>query len=207
MSRDDVKITDCIGADELLEAAQEQAALSEAEARATAATIQLESLKRDVLDPLRAQRDDARAALAKVNEIRNSIIGAQTINWSEHIYPLVAVLDAAGIEGMPYPEARKNVGMMLERTNAAEAERDEARRVLREVLDSLDDINGWRPTALQPGGVLYDRASALVALPSDAEDGARCTRCRQRVMPQDFAPGEPVICSECTNPGEKESDA
>lgn len=60
-------------------------------------------------------------ALLKINDIRNSIIGAQTINWSEHIYPLVAALEQAGIEGMPYPEARKNVGTLLERNTALEA--------------------------------------------------------------------------------------
>lgn len=60
-------------------------------------------------------------ALTKINGIRNSIIGLQTMNWSEHIYPLVAALNAAGFEGMSYPEARENFGTMLERTNAAEA--------------------------------------------------------------------------------------
>lgn len=60
-------------------------------------------------------------ALTKINDIRNSIIGLQTMNWSEHIYPLVAALNAAGFEGMSYPEARENYGTMLERTNAAEA--------------------------------------------------------------------------------------
>lgn len=65
-------------------------------------------------------RDDLREALEEINHIRNSIIGLQTMNWSEHVYPLVAALDAAGFEGMEYPEARENFGTMLERTNAAE---------------------------------------------------------------------------------------
>jgi len=44
--------------------------------------------------------DDKHAvALGKINDIRNSIIGCQTVNWSEHIYPLVAALEGAGIEG------------------------------------------------------------------------------------------------------------
>jgi hypothetical protein len=59
-------------------------------------------------------------ALTKINDIRNSIIGFQTMDWSEHIYPLVAALNAAGFDGMSYPEARKNFGTLLERTNAAE---------------------------------------------------------------------------------------
>lgn len=59
-------------------------------------------------------------ALAKINAIRNSIIGLQSLNWSEHVYPLVAALDEAGIEGMEYPEARKYFGTLLERAVAAE---------------------------------------------------------------------------------------
>jgi hypothetical protein len=70
----------------------------------------------------RPEEPALREALGKVNAIRNSIIGLQKINWSEHIYPLVAVLNEAGFVGMPYPEARENYGTMLERTLAAEAE-------------------------------------------------------------------------------------
>lgn len=61
-------------------------------------------------------------ALSKINAIRNSIIGCQTVNWSEHIYPLVAALEEAGIAGDGYPTSRANVGTMLERTIAAENE-------------------------------------------------------------------------------------
>ncbi len=72
-----------------------------------------------------------KAALDKINLIRNSIVGLQTINWSEHIYPLVAALDEAGcVVGMSYPENRKNFGTMLERTNTAEA-----------LLDELDKLH------------------------------------------------------------------
>ena len=76
------------------------------------------------------ERDEARAALATVNDIRNSIIGAQTVNWSEHVYPLVTALDAAGVAGMPYPEARENVGTLIERANKAEARVAELEAVL-----------------------------------------------------------------------------
>lgn len=72
---------------------------------------------------LLGELDAARAALGKINEIRNSIVGMQTLNWSEHIYPLVAALNEAGVKGMPYPEGREHFGTMLERTLAAEAER------------------------------------------------------------------------------------
>jgi hypothetical protein len=67
--------------------------------------------------------EDARdAALRKINGIRNSIIGLQALNWSEHVYPLVAALDEAGYEGMNYPEARANYGTLLERAVKAEDE-------------------------------------------------------------------------------------
>lgn len=74
-------------------------------------------------------------ALAKINDIRNSIIGCQTVNWSEHVYPLVAALEDAGIEGAGYPESRAYVGTMLERTLAAEAENERLRTALQYVVD------------------------------------------------------------------------
>jgi predicted secreted protein len=76
---------------------------------------------RGEIEALREEMDRLAAALGKVNEIRNSIIGLQTMNWSEHVYPLVAALDDAGIQGQPYAEARARFGTMLERTVAAES--------------------------------------------------------------------------------------
>lgn len=38
-----------------------------------------------------------RAALEQISAIRDSIVAHQNINWSAHIYPLVAVLGQAGI--------------------------------------------------------------------------------------------------------------
>lgn len=55
-----------------------------------------------------------KTALAKIDAIRNSIIGAQTVNWSEHIYPLVAALSEAGYAGQPYETARENVKTLIE---------------------------------------------------------------------------------------------
>lgn len=65
-------------------------------------------------------------ALEKINAIRNSIIGVQSFNFSEHAYPLVAALNEAGFAGMDYPKALEYFGSMLERTNQAEAQRDAA---------------------------------------------------------------------------------
>jgi hypothetical protein len=71
--------------------------------------------------PAAASEVDSRdEALKAINEIRNSIIGLQSLNWSEHVYPLVAALDKAGYQGMDYPEARANYGTMLERAVKAE---------------------------------------------------------------------------------------
>lgn len=55
-----------------------------------------------------------RAALNKINAIRNSIIGTQSINWSAHIYPLVTVLNEAGFDGQGYEEARKEAASFIE---------------------------------------------------------------------------------------------
>jgi hypothetical protein len=70
------------------------------------------------------------AALEKINQIRNSIIGTQTLNWSEHVYPLVAALADAGFEGMPYPEGRKYYGTLVERAVKAEDEVERLKSIL-----------------------------------------------------------------------------
>ncbi len=55
-----------------------------------------------------------RGALAKIDEIRNSIIGYQSVNWSAHIYPLVAALGKAGYEGLGYKEASAKAQTQLD---------------------------------------------------------------------------------------------
>lgn len=60
-------------------------------------------------------------ALESINLIRNSIIGAQMFNWSEHMYPLVSILNRAGFPGLEYPKAKANIGTLIERANTAEA--------------------------------------------------------------------------------------
>lgn len=78
----------------------------------------------------RTARETAERALAKINVVRNSIIGLQKFNWSEHAYPLVAALDEAGVEGADYPEARANVGTLIEQIKAAESQLTEANEKL-----------------------------------------------------------------------------
>ena len=48
-------------------------------------------------------------AMSEINDIRNDIIGRQGLNWSAHIYPLVAILNRCGFEGMSYGEAKEMV--------------------------------------------------------------------------------------------------
>jgi hypothetical protein len=94
---------------------------------ATLARVSLAQLRSGVAE---AERDKLAAAIAKINKIRNDIVGSQAVNWSEHVYPLVAALNEAGVEGMPYPEAREVVATRIARLREVEAERDEARSQL-----------------------------------------------------------------------------
>lgn len=82
------------------------------------------------------ERDALRVAMQKVSDIRDSIVGMQGFNFSEHAYPLVAVLDAAGFKGKRYEIARANLGTLIEQRDGAqeamrraEKERDEARAI------------------------------------------------------------------------------
>jgi len=79
----------------------------------------------DARSPVAAPQPDVSArdaALAKINEIRNSIIGCQTVNWSAHVYPLVAALEEAGIAGEGWEVASKKAQTLLDRANSAEDE-------------------------------------------------------------------------------------
>jgi len=49
------------------------------------------------LEELRADTDRFKQALEKINVVRDDIIRTQSINWSRHIYPLVAALDEVGV--------------------------------------------------------------------------------------------------------------
>jgi len=104
-----------------------------------------------VVTALQEEVGRLRTAIGKVNAIRNSIIGCQKMNWSEHIYPLVAALNEAGIEGQDYPEAREYVGTMLERTLAAEARANAAEQRLKEAVKVLEPFASLEPNlALDP---------------------------------------------------------
>lgn len=94
-----------------------------------------------------------RVALTKINAIRDSIVGTQGFNFSEHAYPLVAALDDAGFTGLPYPLARTNVGTLIERAIAAASP----------APWRWATSNSWRRLTSadgRDGGVLYPFASA-----------------------------------------------
>ncbi len=63
-----------------------------------------------------------RTVLKKIHEIRNSIVGLATFNWSEHMYPLVAALGEIGLNAEGYEISRPRFTTMLERTLEAEKE-------------------------------------------------------------------------------------
>ena len=92
------------------------------------------------------------AALSKIDAIRNSIIGCQAMNWSAHVYPLVAALGDAGYEGQGYEEARAEASTLLDQRNAANHERDFAMDALTEIAnlperggcgDGVDAVELW----------------------------------------------------------------
>jgi chromosome segregation ATPase len=146
------------------EAADLRAALSASEARAA-------DLDRKLTTAMRAgvaMSEAHEAALARVAASEARATAAE-----EHSRGLESALQIMGEENAKIERERDEALSLGERQDKAlmrcQSERDEARRALREVLDEIGEINGWRPTALQPGGVLYDRARALSG--AGAEEG------------------------------------
>lgn len=87
------------------------------------------------IEALAAERDALRAAMEKIDAIRNSIIGFQNIGWSEHIYPLVAALQEAGFEGVGYEKARESVRTLM----AAEARAETAEASLADAVKAENE--------------------------------------------------------------------
>jgi hypothetical protein len=108
------------------------------------------------VDALLSERDrrerELRSALTKINYIRNSIVAMQKVNFSEHVYPLVAALDEAGFEGMDYPQALDYFGSMLERTRTAEDKAAAAESELATLRQQLREVTEWRPMETAPEG-------------------------------------------------------
>lgn len=72
------------------------------------------------VESLLAERDRFRAALVKIDAIRNSIVGYQNVSISAHMYPLVAALGEAGFVGEDYEFASANAQTQLDRIAALE---------------------------------------------------------------------------------------
>lgn len=124
---------------------------------------------------------------AKVNEVRKSIVGMQGLNFSEHVYPLVAALNEAGFDGGTYEANRKSLGTLIEQTKAAETElaaerlktvAAQAEAVgLRETLKKVDNIacrsvgpnvpEDVPEPANRDGEELHHLAHEALAAPSD----------------------------------------
>lgn len=81
-------------------------------------------------------------ALQKISEIRDSIIGRQNVNWSMHIYPLVAALGDAGFEGTEYPEARAAESAKVEQQARQEEEIRKLRTRVGVLERALREIQG-----------------------------------------------------------------
>ncbi len=94
-----------------------------------------------------------RTLAAAVNEIRNDIVARQSIGFSRHVYPLVAALQAAGIEGEGYEVGRPRL----------EREVDMALRFKR-LLDSALDIADALVLELAGSGATPRKLAALDGL-------------------------------------------
>lgn len=136
------------------------------------------------LSELRAKLEQAEeraakldAALVKVNCIRNSIVGMQGFNFSEHAYPLVAALDEAGYEGLPYPEARANLGTLIEQTKRAEERAEQAEAARAEAERKLDE------TRRDLTEVMSERDSARFDL-ANTKHNLECARTGERQIVQ-----------------------
>lgn len=151
----------------------------------------------DEITTLRARVAELEAMGEKVNAIRNSIVGLQCFNFSEHAYPLVAALDEAGFAGTPYPEARANVGTLLERANKAEArvgelerERDEARGNLRLALEGHDRELASAPSAEPTPRSMTD--CMMTHHPSRPCTSCEARRRAEKTSPRDMRVAEAV---------------
>jgi len=85
-----------------------------------------------------AELKKLRGGLTKISAIRDSIVGFQSVGWSEHIYPLVAVLHDVGFDGVGYDEARKETRTLLDRAEASEALADRLAGATRDGLGMLE---------------------------------------------------------------------
>jgi len=108
-------------------------------------------------------------ALLKINDIRNSIVGLQRLDWSEHVYPLVASLDEAGVQGAGWPAAREVHRPVLVQLNEAtvelarlKTELESARQSASEALvmsQTMRDLDVQHQRALDSLKVLHKQSA------------------------------------------------
>lgn len=98
------------------------------------------------------ERDRFRDALDKIDRIRNSIVGLQAINWSAHIYPLVAALGEAGFQGVGYEKARAEAITLLDARDAAIRQRAALLEVVRVASVEAEKLNTEILTLLRGDG-------------------------------------------------------
>lgn len=151
--------------------------------RARALAAEADAVKSEAYGDIAvAASDAALAALAKINDIRNSIVGTQQINWSEHIYPLVAALNEAGLKGLPYPEARANMGTVIEQRDTALAECERLLELLRTERDvALAEVSRLTAPAASPERCCQGWPPCHGYLMPHVDGGLQCDECGRRV--------------------------
>ena len=102
----------------------------------------LADLNDDVVLALLERVERAERALTKISAIRDSIIGMQGFNFSEHAYPLVAALGEAGYQGAGYEISRANLGTLIE-------QRDLWQKSSMEAADRCNRIAAERDAAIR----------------------------------------------------------
>jgi crossover junction endodeoxyribonuclease RusA len=77
--------------------------------------------------------------------------------------------------------------------------KDDRQVVVLSALKAIDRENPRTEVAIEDASIpLTHWKDEVGAYPTDGEpERDRCEKCRRQVMPQDFAPDEPVICFEC----------
>lgn len=119
---------------------------------------------------LRDRCERMRTALFKINAIRNDIIARQSINWSRHIYPLVAALGEAGYEydgaAAEMSPKERNPDTKDGQHNAMRAERARVVKLAREAVNHLYGMN----TVAEDDRSSYEAAKSLLHRLADELD-------------------------------------
>lgn len=99
--------------------------------------------------------EELRKSLAKIDAIRNDIVGRQLIHWSEHIYPLVAALHEAGYEGAGYDKAKEAALTTWDALAAERAAHEATKRELVAVKKRLVGLERTLDEAFNSGDGSY----------------------------------------------------